>query len=91
MPDSAPRTGGAGVRIRFPGPSVREKPCGAPVDPPAVCRWNFPPPPAKAYSVTVAAYAFRWRVEPSTWKGLNALDTTAMREKTFRWAKMHPA
>ena len=36
--------GRAGVRIRFPGPSVREKPCGAPADPPA-CRWNFPPPP----------------------------------------------
>ena len=37
--------GRAGVRIRFPGPSVREKPCGAPVDQPAACRWNFPPPP----------------------------------------------
>ena len=56
----------------------------------AVCRWNFPLPPAKAYSVAVASYAFRWRVEPSTWKGPNALDATAMRGKTFRWAKMHP-
>ena len=37
--------GRAGVRIRFPGPSVREKSCGALVDPPAVCRWNFPLPP----------------------------------------------
>ena len=67
------------------------RPCHAPRPCSLGSRWNFPRPPAKAYSVTVAAYAFRWRVAPSTWKGPNALDAAAMRGKTFRWAKMHPA